>query len=271
MNIANPDNYNIFRECLCESIVSQVRSRDRQPAGRSGGGRKRSHRSTSKDSEIAPVDDAEDLAEFIDVHQRPSTAFQIIAKSSEQYISSELFSALPPHLQSLSFEAVRNDEQLATQVTDPLPSDTTSLLVGNVSPTIVDSLSTYQIVEPESLFNLLVPVYQEYVNAATATPPQHDPTKRAGACEICERDWVPLTYHHLIPRQVHAKVLKRKWHEEWQLNSVAWLCRACHSFVHQIAGNEDLARHWWSVELLISREDVQDWAKWVRRLRWKAR
>jgi hypothetical protein len=52
---------------------------------------------------------------------------------------------------------------------------------------------------------------------------------------------------------------------------VAWLCRACHSFVHRIARNEELARSWYSVELLESREDVQAWVSWVGRVRWKAR
>lgn len=32
--------------------------------------------------------------------------------------------------------------------------------------------------------------------------------------------------------------------------------------VHGIAGNEELAREWWSVERLMSREDVRAWAAW---------
>ncbi len=47
---------------------------------------------------------------------------------------------------------------------------------------------------------------------------------RTTECEICERE-VPLTYHHLIPREVHDKARKKKWHPEAMLNSVAWLCR----------------------------------------------
>lgn len=94
---------------------------------------------------------------------------------------------------------------------------------------------------------------------------------RTTECEICGRDWIPLSYHHLIPKEVHGKVLKRKWHEEWRLNSVAWLCRACHSFVHRCESNEVLARDYWTVERLLEREDVQQWAKWVSRVRWKAK
>jgi len=52
---------------------------------------------------------------------------------------------------------------------------------------------------------------------------------------------------------------------------VAWLCRACHSFVHRAASNEELGKDYWSVERLMAREDVQNWAKWVGRVRWKSR
>lgn len=140
-----------------------------------------------------------------------------------------------------------------------------------VPSAVVDSLVTYGIVDAASVESFLLPVYQDYVNAATATPAAHGPSKRATACEICDRDWVPLTYHHLIPRQMHAKAVKRHWHEQWRLDSVAWLCRACHSFVHQAASNEELAREWWSVERLLTREDVQTWSKWVGRVRWKSK
>lgn len=70
---------------------------------------------------------------------------------------------------------------------------------------------------------------------------------------------------------MHAKVLKRGWHTEDQINNVAWLCRACHSFVHGCASNEELAREWFTVEKLTEREDVQGFAKWVGGVRWKKR
>lgn len=134
-----------------------------------------------------------------------------------------------------------------------------------------DSLETYGILmDPSDLSKLLTPIFQDYVNNVTSPPPVWSAT-RASACEICDRSWIPLTYHHLVPKQIHAKAIKRGWHEEWRLNSVAWLCRACHSFVHRIASNEELGRDYWSVERLTEREDVQNWAKWVGRVRWKAR
>jgi hypothetical protein len=38
-----------------------------------------------------------------------------------------------------------------------------------------------------------------------------------------------------------------------------------------MASNEELAREWFTVERILEREDVRDWAKWVGRVRWKAR
>lgn len=132
-------------------------------------------------------------------------------------------------------------------------------------------MTTYGLLSASSLPSFLAAPLAQYIAACTAPPPSATPAVKAAACEICDREHVPLTYHHLVPRAVHDKVLRRGWHDEWRLNSVAWLCRACHSFVHGLAGNEELAREWYTVELLLGREDVQRWAAWMARVRWKAR
>lgn len=41
--------------------------------------------------------------------------------------------------------------------------------------------------------------------------------------------------------------------------------------MHRIARNEELAKRWYTVELLEEREDVIKWVQWVGRIRWKAR
>ncbi|EDN09002.1 conserved hypothetical protein [Histoplasma mississippiense (nom. inval.)] len=38
-----------------------------------------------------------------------------------------------------------------------------------------------------------------------------------------------------------------------------------------MASNEELAKEWYTVELILQREDVQNWANWVARIRWKAK
>lgn len=174
-------------------------------------------------------------------------------------------------MQTLSFAAIKNEARLASLCTDPLPQTTLSSLLASIPAAVPDSLTTYGLLDPATtdLARFLTPVFQCFFIAATAAPPPLLPTQRASACEICHRDWIPLTFHHLIPRSTHLKVIKRGWHEEWQLNSVAWLCRACHSFVHGIADNEELARDWFSVERLLERENVRRWATWVGKVRWK--
>jgi hypothetical protein len=131
-------------------------------------------------------------------------------------------------------------------------------------------LETYSLTETVTLTAFFTPILTSYIATATSAPPPWAST-RASACELCAREHIPLTYHHLIPKAVHAKVMKRGWHEEWELNKVAWLCRACHSFVHRVASNEELAKSWYSVELLGEREDVQAFVGWVGKVRWKKR
>lgn len=188
-----------------------------------------------------------------------------------QFLASELFKSFPSQLQNISFAAVKADAQWSQSYADPLPATTVAALLSNVPPSVTDSLIAYHLVTPDSEENMLLPVFQSYCNTATSPPPTHNLAVRATACEVCERDWVPLTYHHLIPREVHAKAVKRRWHEEWELQSVAWLCRACHGYVHKIESNEELAKNWWTVERLMKREDMQAWAQWISKVRWKAK
>ena len=150
-------------------------------------------------------------------------------------------------------------------------------------PDAIDSLESYALLPPNSdahdAHNLLTPVFTSYCTAVTLPPPIWT-TTRTAECELCERDWVPLTYHHLIPKSTHDRVRKRGWHDEDVLNSVAWLCRACHSFVHRLASNEELARYYYTVELIreggvdedeAKAQEVEGWVKWVGGVRWKSR
>ncbi|EAW08079.1 uncharacterized protein ACLA_028040 [Aspergillus clavatus NRRL 1] len=200
--------------------------------------------------------------------RRPSRTPKRRAQKSKRSTRKD---AQDANLQSLSYSSVQHDPALADKYTPPLTRTTLESLTATIPVSVSDSLSVYGLIpDPADLPDFLNPVLTEYVGSVTAAPPVWAST-RTDACEICERDWIPLSYHHLIPRGVHAKVLKKGWHEEWMLNSVAWLCRACHSFVHRMASNEELAREYYTVDRILEREDVQDWARWVGRVRWKAR
>lgn len=266
-------NRGLFGDCLSGPLVhrsagGQVKpSRKRKPKGR-----RNCIKPVKDEAEGEHLDKeyAVELADFIDVKKNdPRKVCSMLMVF--QYLATEIFDSFPRELQSLSYSAAQNDSRLAEMFTDPISSASLDRIMTNVPSSVAESLETYGLLEEQSDFpKFLAPILQEYVNAATAAPPIWS-TTRTTACEICEREWIPLSYHHLIPKQTHAKAVKRGWHEEWRLNSVAWLCRACHSFVHRIASNEELAREYWTVERLMGREDVIAWAKWVGKVRWKAR
>ncbi|KAL2002085.1 hypothetical protein VTN02DRAFT_683 [Thermoascus thermophilus] len=242
-------NYEVFRECVSGSIVEKSEGRPARAPKRRAQKAKRHQ----KDENVAERADPEELADFID------------------FIASETFSSLPAELQELSYSTLQRDDSLARKYTVPIRRTLLESLTVAVPLSVSESLSVYGLMpEPSDLSDFLGPVLNEYISSVTTGPPVWAKT-RTSACEICERDWIPLSYHHLIPRAVHSKVLKKGWHEEWMLNSVAWLCRACHSFVHRMASNEELAKEWYTVDRILEREDVQEWAKWVGRVRWKAK
>ncbi|KAI0740001.1 hypothetical protein C8Q80DRAFT_1111775 [Daedaleopsis nitida] len=176
------------------------------------------------------------------------------------YLAEEIWPALPPTLH----EATHENRSQVPDV-DDLPLE-------NLPPSFSDTLVSCGLVsnaDSDSSLSFLRRVLRDYVAEACAPPPMWSKT-RTTECEICERE-VPLTYHHLIPREVHDKVRKKKWHPEAMLNSVAWLCRPCHSAVHHVASNEVLAREFYTLDLLLAREDIQKWKKYAAKQRFGVR
>ena len=131
------------------------------------------------------------------------------------YLCSEIWPSLPQDVRSATYE---------TRNHIPVPDTPGFALDAIVSPALIDTLTSLGVADAtEDAVKLLRKVVDDYLRESCAPPPVWSKT-RTTECEICERE-VPLTYHHLIPREVHAKVLKKKWHPESMLNSVAWLCR----------------------------------------------
>ncbi|EAW23118.1 HNH endonuclease [Aspergillus fischeri NRRL 181] len=259
-------NYEVFRECLSSAIVQ------RSDNGRANRGAKRKAQKSKRGTRKPATDGAGTDTTASDSSSLPSRVNPEELAEFIDFLASETFPSLPADLQTLSYSSIQHDPVLADKyAASPLPRSLLESITATIPVAVSDSLSVYGLVpDPSDVPDFFLPVLSEYVASVTAAPPVWA-TTRTDACEICERDWIPLSYHHLIPRGVHAKVLKKGWHEEWMLNSVAWLCRACHSFVHRMASNEELAREYYTVERIMEREDVQDWAKWVGRVRWKAR
>ncbi|EMD96785.1 hypothetical protein COCC4DRAFT_51527 [Bipolaris maydis ATCC 48331] len=269
-------NYETFRDCMSEVVLKALAAPTEKPKPKKKRHAKKGSKSGKSDvarqdkavensTQDSHTNDAEDLGEFI------------------EYLSALVFPSLPASLRTLTHALFTSTPWLEETYSPPLSAATCTDLLTRMPPVAIDSLESYALLPPASdqtdHHNLLTPLFTAYINAVTAPPPVWSST-RTEACQLCGRDWVPLTYHHLIPKSAHARVLKRAWHAEEMLNSVAWLCRACHSFVHGLVGNEELARSFYTVELIVQggvqgdsevKERVERWVKWVGGVRWKSR
>ncbi|RDB19017.1 hypothetical protein Hypma_014362 [Hypsizygus marmoreus] len=175
------------------------------------------------------------------------------------YLASESWSTLPDNIRNASYETRSS-----------IPGDIEGIPLHTTPISFVDTLISYGFaIDHDHALQFLAKAVSDYIEDACAPPPIWSAT-RTKECQICERE-VPLTYHHLIPRSTHAKVLKKKWHSEAVLNSVAWLCRPCHSAVHHVATNEELAREYYTVELLLEREDILKWRNYAAKQRFGVR
>jgi hypothetical protein len=264
-------NFSLFRDCLSTALLQPDPAPNNDLKKRR---RKRQHRGeglrddgqgppASGSGRADPGRDAEELADFID------------------YLATEIFEYLPDEIKELDYRSWRDSEDLQVRFSLPLTSTSPGLItLSETLPLSVrDTLRTYSLISPDPTLDsplpstveaFLSPVLSGYLVPLTTAPPASTAT-RTEACEICERDWINLSYHHLIPRFVHDKAVKRGWHKEEDLQNVAWLCGACHRFVHHFKTHEELARNYYTVDLLLEEEEVQKWAAWVGRLRWKSR
>lgn len=226
MNESESSNFQIFRDCLATALV-QTSTKDTSLKKR--GRNRHKNLPVPEDSIQSENGNADDLADFVDVFPLLSScAFHV---NTHEYIATEIFTSLPTILCTLAYTKYNNSSALQTLYSIPLSPQTTSSLLASLPPEITDSLTTYAFLPPhKTLPEFLTPILTSYIETVTAPPlPMTTQREMASECEICERGWIPLTYHHLIPREVHAKVLKRGWHDEGKLNDAAWLCRACHS------------------------------------------
>jgi hypothetical protein len=253
-------NYEIFRDCLSDAVIARISNNS---GSRKSKANKR-HGKTEHDEHQAFIPNgSEDLAEFIDVSfiSIARDIFSLIL-SVMKYLASEMFDSLSDEVKTLSYSVAQANPDLVTKLSSTEEAERLSTLL---PVSVIDSIETYSLPDQRLLLSATI---TSYVDTTTAPPPVWVST-RASACELCERDWIPLSYHHLIPRSTHDKVLKRGWHEKWELNKVAWLCGACHRCVHRVETNEELAKNWHTVEKLKERDDIQRFIRWVGGVRWK--
>jgi 5-methylcytosine-specific restriction endonuclease McrA len=86
-----------------------------------------------------------------------------------------------------------------------------------------------------------------------------------GACELCGRQGVNLTRHHLIPRTRHSnKKTRQLYSREEAATRLAILCRACHKYVHTVLTEKELERGFNTIERLRDHPQIRKFADWVR-------
>lgn len=73
-------------------------------------------------------------------------------------------------------------------------------------------------------------------------------------CELCKREPVRTTEHHLIPKEYGGVD-----------GPMAMLCSACHRQVHALFTNEELAGFYHSIERLKDHPAIMKYIRWVKK------
>lgn len=85
-------------------------------------------------------------------------------------------------------------------------------------------------------------------------------------CELCGRNEVALTRHHLIPRARHNKArTRRHFSRDEMVTEIAMICRPCHSQVHRLFANHELASYYHTIARLRDHSEMQKFIQWIRK------
>jgi len=85
-----------------------------------------------------------------------------------------------------------------------------------------------------------------------------------GCCLMCERE-MPLTKHHVIPKEVHEFYKKHHGMTKEQLHQGIMICRSCHSAVHSFHDNKTLGAEYNTLEAILADPKVQKFLPYIRR------
>ena len=185
-------------------------------------------------------------------------ASQLKSQTLVDGFATRLFMALPRDLRTMSSSYVQNCTDLPEPYSKPYSMSKIMLICSNLPNDLEIAKDYLAIAKDANIKRLYVPIVSDYVKAVS---------QNHGSCEICERRRFKLTEHHLIPRAMHGRFLKQgSYIYKYKLKQVAWLCRGCHEFIHQRIKPKVLAEKYSSVELLLRRHDVREWAKSIRKI-----
>jgi hypothetical protein len=86
---------------------------------------------------------------------------------------------------------------------------------------------------------------------------------RDGHCDLCGRRRT-LTFHHLVPRQLHRNKWFRKRFTREQMNAGIDICPDCHRAVHQYIDRKELGRTYNTRERLLDHPQLGRFIAWIR-------
>jgi len=87
-----------------------------------------------------------------------------------------------------------------------------------------------------------------------------------GTCELCLREEVTLTKHHLIPKARHNKRKNKESFEREEVRTrLLLVCRSCHNQIHATLSEKELEFDYNTLEKLLAHPDVAKYVAWVRK------
>lgn len=85
-------------------------------------------------------------------------------------------------------------------------------------------------------------------------------------CEMCKRENVKLTFHHLIPKTVHRRSYFKKKYSRQFLNTHGLnLCNLCHNGLHRLYDEMTLAKQYHTLDLILADQAISKHIEWVRK------
>jgi hypothetical protein len=83
-------------------------------------------------------------------------------------------------------------------------------------------------------------------------------------CALCGRSGLRTTRHHLIPRRTHRlKRIRKRFDREERLSAILHVCRPCHSHIHAVLNEKELAETYNSRTALLAHPDIAQFVAWL--------
>jgi 5-methylcytosine-specific restriction endonuclease McrA len=90
--------------------------------------------------------------------------------------------------------------------------------------------------------------------------------REPSSCPLCHRK-IELTFHHLIPKQLHRRNYFKKNYSKEELQEGVYICRQCHKGVHKSFTTMELAKSFNTLEKLQSDPAIHRHCEWVAKQR----